>query len=389
MKSTGEVARILLNHVAEGTTDSAKSVMTIPSTSYTDEAVWQEEMETIFLRLPILAGVTAEIPEPGDFKTFDCLERPVLIVRQADGSLRAMLNVCTHRSMLVALEDRGNANRFSCSYHGWTFRRDGSLAGIADKSKFGHIDRNCLGLTQLPVFERAGLIFVILTPDVIFDFEEFFGDALIDIEKLHMEDRHFCGTRKIAGANWKIAFDGYLEGYHFAAAHPQTIHPRTYSNVMHFDAAGPHLRIGFPQRGINDLLRGKSDAELEECENSGLDYVRTLFPNTSVFVAPEIIQISQILPGPGHDANRTIMYFLSKKPPENEEDRKANEAMMDFLRDVVEEEDFELGLAVQRGILSGANDVVRFGKNERGNQYFHKWVAHYMQGDSASEKPAL
>ena len=78
-------------------------------------------------------------------------------------------------------------------------------------------------------------------------------------------------SRVIEGANWKIAFDGYLEGYHFASLHPETIHPRTPSNCMHYEGFGPNMRIGFPQRRIGEALRDVPRDQWGLQENNGFD----------------------------------------------------------------------------------------------------------------------
>jgi len=389
MQSKREAVEAMLHHVRSGTTDQADHVMLVEANGYTDAEGWRREMATIFHRLPVLAGLSVELPNPGDFKAVDYCGKPLLITRLNDGSVRAMLNVCTHRGMLVAAEGTGNCKRFSCPYHGWTFANDGRLIAVADKSKFGEVDASELGLKQLPVYERAGLIFVVLQPGTSVDFEAYFGAALDDIASLDLANAHFCGTREILGANWKVAYDGYLEGYHFAAAHPETIHPRTFSNIMQFDACGPHIRIGFPQRSILEALDGVDAAELGQKENEGYDFVRTLFPNVSIFAAPELIQISQIIPGPQPNRNRTVMYFVSREPPATEQTARALDEMVEFLREVVDREDFGVGLKVQRGLESGAIDHVRFGRNERGNQYFHRWVEYYMTDDPGREAPVL
>jgi len=107
-------------------------------------------------------------------------------------------------------------------------------------------------------------------------------------------------------------------------------------------------------------------------ENDGYDYVRTLVPNTSIFSAPEITQIAQILPGPTPLENHTIMNYLVRKPPTNEAEKKAIEETMDFFSKLTYEEDYLLGLQVQHGLLSGAKEEVIFGRNEKGNQHFHR-----------------
>ncbi len=154
----------------------------------------------------------------------------------------------------LADEGCGNKMRFSCKYHGWTFTNDGQLMGVADADKFGEIDKSEHGLTELACEEKGGLIFACLTPGESIDMDGFFDGMLDDMDEIGFKDWAYLGNRVITGANWKIAFDGYLEGYHFAQLHPETIHPRTPSNVTHYEAFGPHMRIGFPQVDILEKL---------------------------------------------------------------------------------------------------------------------------------------
>ena len=375
----------MIEHVDNGTTDRAKDVFEVPVSAYTDPDNYRREMDLIFRKVPIFVGLSHEIPESGDYKTIQMLDMPLLMVRQRDGSVKVMLNVCTHRGMLVAEEGCGHRAVFTCPYHGWSYSGDGRLRGIADPGKFGEVDKSDLNLTQLPCYERGGMIFAVLTPGAEVDFDEFLGGMIEDIEELGFPGWTFCGTREMHGANWKVAYDGYLEGYHFQAAHPETIFPRTYSNVMEFDAYGPHILIGFPQRSI-DKLKDVPEDQRHLHENEGYDFIRTLFPNVSIFVAPELTQIAQLIPGPTVSENRTIVYYMHRENLEGEA-RQELEKMIDWIWKVVEDEDYGVGLKVQRGLESGAIDKVVFGRNERGNQHFHRWVQYYLQDDPGAAKP--
>lgn len=378
----------MLDYVENTRTDQAEAPMEVPVSAYTDSTVFQREMDLIFKRLPLMVGLSAELPKPGDFKTIEVLDKPLLITRQADGSVRAMLNVCTHRGMLLVDKPCGNRRLFTCPYHAWSFSNDGALRAVSEPEKFGDVDKATHGLTQLPVYERAGLIFAVLTPGLEVDFAGFLGGMIEDVERLGFKDWYYCGQREIFGASWKVAYDGYLEGYHFAAAHPHTIHPRTVSNVMEFRAHGPHVLIGFPGQDIAKL-REVPRSELHKHENDGFDFVRTIFPCVSIFVAPEITQIAQLIPGPKPGENRTILYFVNRETPRDEAQKAELEKMMDWLRTVVDQEDYQVGLKVQRGLEAGAYEHVVFGRNERGNQYFHNWVKWYLANDPSAPKPVL
>ena len=384
----GEVAQVLLDYVEQNRTFRTEQIKRVPSVHYTDPERWSREMALIFKRVPLMLALTAELPNAGDYKAMTALGLPILITRGNDSMARAMLNVCAHRGAPVAADGHGRCARFTCTYHGWTYANDGRLLAVTDREKFGELDKTTRGLTVLPCVERAGMIFVMLTPDAPLDVDQFYGSMLDDFEAADLAHWTFLGSRVIEGANWKIAFDGYLEGYHFATLHPKTIHPRTPSNVTHYEACGPHLRIGFPQvsiRALRDVPREQWDSR----ENQGFDYVRILFPNVSAFLAPEIAQIAQLFPGPTPDQNRTVLLYARREPPRDDADRAALEQMINFLRDVTYQEDYVLGLKIQQGLESGAHPDIVFGNNERGNQYFHEYVAWYLRNDPLGPRPAL
>ena len=383
----GDVAEKMLHFVETKTTDQASDVYEVPVKSYLDADVWQKEIETIFLRLPLMLAMTIELPNVNDYKAMEVIGKPILITRGKDGKARAFLNVCKHRAMHMAKEGKGNCSRFVCQYHGWTYSNEGDLVGIAEASTFGDVDKRTLNLTELPCQEIAGLIFVILTPGLPIDAKAWLGGMLEDFEALKLETWYYHKAKPMHGANWKVAYDGYLEGYHFQAAHPNTVAPRTPSNRAYYEAFGPHIRLGYPQVNIarlKDIPRDQWGTQ----ENNGYDFIRVLFPNFSFFLAPEMCQYAQLFPGPTPDKNVTIMNYIYPKKPESEEDFKRLDEMCDFFYDVVEEEDYFLGLRVQNGLEARATDHVTFGRNEPGNQYFHKWVDYYLSGGTLP-KPVL
>ena len=389
VETIGEAAEQMLDYVENQHTFMTDKPMNVPVRAYLDPDQWRAEIDLVFKRLPLMLAFTAELPRPGDYKAMDAAGLPVLINRDKTGKVRAFLNVCSHRGAPVASDGHGNCPRFTCKYHGWSYGQDGRLLAVAEASSFGEIDKSERGLKELPCEERAGMIFAVLTPNAPINLDAFYRGFLDDFEALGLADWTFLGSREIHGANWKIAFDGYLEGYHFAVLHPDTIHPRTASNRMHYEAFGPHLRIGFPSRTISDQLRALPRESWGEQENKGFDFVRILFPNVSAFIAPEITQIAQLFPGPTPGTNRTILNYLRRDPPRDDEEQALVDASINFFRDVTYNEDYVIGMAIQKGLESGAHDELLFGRNERGNQYFHEWLNWYLEDDTDLPQPVL
>ena len=369
--------RRLVRHVQDGTTDMGDEVFSVPVASYLDPDQWQREIDVIFKRVPLLAALSCELPGSGDYKALELVGVPVLVTRDDGGRARAFLNVCRHRGAQVVGGGCGHARRHTCPYHAWSYSGDGRLVGIYGERSFGDVDTEALGLTELGCDEHAGMIFTCVTPGVAVDarvwldgFDEFLGP-------FRMQDWQVVDRRQLEGANWKVCYDGYLEGYHFASLHRDTIFKSVMSNVMTYDAWGPHQRVGFARQGL-DLYSQKPEAEWEPF--AGISVVCTLFPNVSFALAPTATLVSQLMPGPTPDRSVTLQTVFSMTPVTSDEQWATARASADFLYEVVRTEDYATGLAIQRGMASGANQRFLYGRNELGLHRFHRTVAEYLAG---------
>src|SRR5215470_7640477 len=100
----------------------------MPKSVYTSPEFLAKEQEHIFAREWLCAGRAEALPEPGDYMTMTIGGEPAIVLRDKDGQIRAMSNVCRHR-MSTLLEGRGNVRAIVCPYHAWTYNLDGSLRG--------------------------------------------------------------------------------------------------------------------------------------------------------------------------------------------------------------------------------------------------------------------
>jgi len=369
------LARRLIAHVENGTTDSAETVKHIPVENYLNPARWQREMDRIFKRLPLLLAFTCEMRDAGDYKAMDVVGVPVLIARAKDGIVRAFVNVCSHRGTVVANDGKGNCTRFVCPYHGWTYSDRGELVGVAGRRKFGEVDTDARGLTQLPCVERAGLIFVSLAPEAAIDLDEYLGGMLAELESFGFENWHMFRQNELPTSNWKVAHDGYLEGYHFSTLHPKTVGAQVMSNIMTYDAYGPHQRVAFPEHRIKELLSKPSEEWKTE---EGIAVVRTLFPNVSFAVSKMGGMVSQLMPGPTPDKSRTIQNHIFPNAPASDTERARMDATVNFFTGAVEQEDNWVCARIQRGLASGGTHDFVFGKNELGLHRLHDWIDHFV-----------
>lgn len=378
-----EIAKQNIAHAEAGTIEQAPSVLKIPAENYYDPARFEQEVRQVFRRMPLVLAPTAELPKPGDYKAMEAVGMPVLLTRGKDGVVRGFINSCSHRGTGVALEGCGNKSRFVCPYHGWTFDQKGALVGIASKNDFGEIDVSAYGLTELPVLERAGLIFGILDPKSELSIDSFLSGYDGMLSHFGLESWHLFEKRTIKGPNWKIAYDGYLDLYHLPVLHRETFGPNMSNQAMYW-SWGPHQRVVSPSRHeqLNNLPEDQWPTEVL------MTGVWTIFPHISIasfWGGGRSIMLSQLFPGETPDESYTTQYYLMEKVP-NEEEALQAEQQFKLLEYVVEVEDYATGIRQQRALKAGGRDHVLFGRNEGGGQRFHGWVDRLLKADDQQVK---
>jgi phenylpropionate dioxygenase-like ring-hydroxylating dioxygenase large terminal subunit len=359
-----------------GSTDLAPEHMREPVANYLNRNLWQREVAEIFHRVPIPVGVSVELPCPGDYKALRVAGRSILLTRGRDGGLNAMMNVCRHRGMQLVPEGCGSARRFTCLYHAWSYGADGRLIGVQAEDTFGPVDRDEFSLVRLQCGERAGIMFACLTPGLPFDLDGWLGDILPELEMLHLEDTVPFSTRYLDGPNWKVTADGYLESYHFASLHAQSVAQTDFSNLAAFDAYGPHMRNTFalkPLAEAVDLSRDKWDPV--QC--LGVTY--WMFPGLAIAGGwRQHTAVSIVLPGADWGSSITQQTLLMRHEPRDEAERVTAQASSDFFYNAVRDEDYAAQDQVQRGLASVGGEWQIFGRNEPGVQHFHRTLAQFM-----------
>jgi phenylpropionate dioxygenase-like ring-hydroxylating dioxygenase large terminal subunit len=105
----------------------------MPPSVYTSQAFLKSELENIFAKDWFCVGRASALSNPGDYVTLELADQPIIVLRDNDGDLKAMSNVCLHR-MSTLLEGRGNARSIVCPYHAWTYNLDGRSASNVTES---------------------------------------------------------------------------------------------------------------------------------------------------------------------------------------------------------------------------------------------------------------
>src|SRR5436190_3960414 len=193
---------------------------------YTDPEVFQLEMERLWARTWVYVGHASQVPNASDFITVDIAAKPVLMVRQADGSIRVLMNRCAHKGTKVVSDLAGNAGKvFRCPYHAWTYRIDGTLISIPLKDGYANTSLQPLGLAVVKNAETyRGFVFARLSERGI-GFRDYFGDSLSSIDNL--ADRSPVGELELTGGslrylhncNWKMFVENLNDTMHPMIAH--------------------------------------------------------------------------------------------------------------------------------------------------------------------------
>jgi len=200
---------------------SAVDTRTLPWSWYSDPVVLQLERERIFRRFWQYVGRTDEVDEPGTYRATHAGHVPVVLVRDAEGVLRAFLNVCRHRGSIVC-SGTGKRETLQCPYHAWTYGLDGSLLSAPRSAREGGIELEELALVQLRLETWGPFVFVNPDPEApplaefLEDVPEQIAAAGVDVDALAFHSR----SDREYEANWKICVENYLECYHCPVAHP-------------------------------------------------------------------------------------------------------------------------------------------------------------------------
>lgn len=195
---------------------------------FTDQTLFDLEMKYIFEGNWVYLAHESQIPNNNDFYTTQIGRQPIIIARNRNGELNAMINACSHRGAQLCRHKKGNKATYTCPFHGWTFNNSGKLLKVKDPSDAGYSD--CFNqdgshdLKKVARFEKyKGFLFGSLNPDVP-SLPEFLGettkiiDMIVDQSEQGLEVLRGSSTYTYDG-NWKLTAENGADGYHVSAVH--------------------------------------------------------------------------------------------------------------------------------------------------------------------------
>ena len=195
----------------------------LPQPLYNDPYMFRVDMEEIFQKEWLFAGMTCEVPAKGDYFTIEIGQNPVLIVRDGEGGVQAYHNVCRHRGSRICTAHRGKVANLVCPYHQWTYDLKGNL--LYAGSEMGQdFDMNVHGLKKVHCRTAGGFIFISLAQGEAPAIDPFLTSLADYMEPYDMENTKVAvETTIIEQANWKLVIENNRECYHCAGSHPELL----------------------------------------------------------------------------------------------------------------------------------------------------------------------
>lgn len=345
---------------------------TLPGSWYVDAEQFRREQELIMGRTWQYVGRTDQVGAPGDFFTCKIGAVPLVVVCEAPGALRALVNVCGHRGSELVLCDAGNRRTLQCHYHGWTYNLDGTLRAAPRSAEQPSFDPAAFTLRQVRLDTFGPFIFANLDPQAP-PLSAFLGQlpALMRDAGAALDGLKPRGGRVYDMAcNWKIVVENYLECYHCAIAHPgfaelidlnrYEVLPYEYFSLQRGPAknAPEENRLydasGGPQEGLYAYLWPNFMLNIYPGRgNASLNFIVPVAPDRTLAI---------------------YEFYFGDEMPQSESD-----SIVAFIEQV-QQEDIVLCESVQRGLASG---YFRQGQlmlsRENGIQHFQRLVFEAMR----------
>ncbi|MET0387803.1 MAG: aromatic ring-hydroxylating dioxygenase subunit alpha [Polyangiales bacterium] len=221
-------AEVIKEQAASPAPEKLSTPVTIGVEAYTSEAYVRAEREKLWAKVWQQAGRLEEIPEVGNFLTYDILDDSIIVVRTAPDTLRAFYNVCSHRGRKLIDVPKGERNAqgkrrlFVCGFHGWRFDLEGKCTHVPEQDDWQcSLSHENTHLQPVKVDTWGGWIWINMDPDSG-PLREWLEPAAGMLDPFELQNMRFRWRRwLIFDCNWKVAMEAFNETYHIPMTHPE------------------------------------------------------------------------------------------------------------------------------------------------------------------------
>ncbi|MFV3128334.1 aromatic ring-hydroxylating oxygenase subunit alpha [Niveispirillum sp. KHB5.9] len=365
----------------------------LPGWIYRDADFHDVEREVIFRTSWQIVCHNNDIPNPGDYHTFNFLGESVVVLRGEDGVVRAFHNVCRHRAARLLDGDVGNCGkRIVCPYHAWTYNTEGALTGVPYRKEFPDFRLADYPLLAVEFEIYHGFIFIRLENNGGPSVAQMMAPYEHEIEPYRLEELVPLGrvTMRPRAVNWKNVGDNYSDSLHITVAHPGLTRLFGYGYGLEakewVDKMWGYL-IDPPSKNLSERFYQKYLPEVPHlpADRQRLWTYFKLWPNQAFDIYPDQIDFMQWIPtSPTESVIREIAYV---HPDERREMKAVRYANWRINRQV-NIEDKALIERVQQGMNGKAYSTGPLGKNEVSLRSFARRIRSLIPESRLAQAPA-
>ena len=374
----------------------SKSLTDIPYDLFTSKAQYELEKEAIF-KGPAwhYLCLRVEVLNPGDYVVSHIGETSIIVVRNEQKIIKAMVNRCAHRGAMLCQKRSGTTRKFSCVYHAWSYDLDGNLTNVAFSKGIknqggmpGDFKNEDYPLRRLKITEFCGLVFGSFDENVP-DIETYLGpDVSAKVKRVLNRPVKVIGRNtQMLPNNWKIYMENVKDSYHASILHlfftTFRLNRLTQSGGIIVDeSGGNHVSFSVLDKDMSNKAYEEDDVRSDNSKVKladpnlleGVDefgdgitlQILTIFPGFVLQQVRNSLAVRQVLPK-GTDRSDLVWTYIGFEDDNEEMDaRRLRQANLVGPAGYISMEDGVVGGFVQRAIRGVTEDhsIVKMGGEE-------------------------
>ncbi len=360
--------------------------------TYWNLEFFELEKEYIFKKSWILVGHISDIPNAGDYITFDTVGERALVIRDENSNIHAFHNVCRHRGAKVVEGDHGNCPRaLVCPFHGWSYHLDGQLRYVPRSETFPGLEKDKSGLVKLPLEIWLGFIFINFDEqsESLASKIQPVVDKFLPYQPEKVKPLPSTKYRQTRPYNWKIILDIDSEGYHVPIGHPslQQLYGQNYRDEIEHDIAISYGYINekpgklWSVRHYQKIL--PKFEHLPE-ENQRLWLYIGIFPSMVISFYPDMIEYYMSVP---ISPDRTEYMGAAYALPDSRREVKLSRYLTQRINQSTDQEDESFVRWIQKGIKSSAFPKLQLSTLEHGVKDLHQKIQKHIPVARLANEP--
>lgn len=310
-----------MNEMRPITAETLAEPLTIGTEAYLSRDYAAAEVDRLWRKTWLQAGRLDDIPEVGNFITFDILDDSILIVRSGVDEIKAYYNVCPHRGRRLVDTPAGQRNargskiNFVCGFHSWTFNLEGKCTFIRDAEHWqDKLTEESTRLGPVIVDTWGGWVWINMDADCV-PLAAYLNPAAELLDPYQLQNMHARWRKWVVfDCNWKVALEAFNETYHVPGTHPEFMAFGDFPGWARNH--GLHSNIGYDAPKGMDENQGKlrvgtgNDARISTAEMQNYTW-EAANTNTTQTMVDAANRLKDELPA-GTPAAEVLMHWIKR-----------------------------------------------------------------------------